>query len=194
MHSLELALSFGSASPEIIHGGLGRAHAYDNHTVKRCIGLTVSASIEPVPVGLAARCRNGAEATQLGQGRLQANPLRIVADEQQHLCGDAGLMPYGSSMEAAHSCVSRPRLNQPCRLVVSDAAGPCCDRSVRDQTVFACPRSYVTFAGLPGVPSGFIGVTFTSIFTKFNDKLSDGRSPPLLVENPLIMTFERVKV
>jgi hypothetical protein len=62
-------------------------------TTRYSIGLAVTAAIEPVAVGLATGCRDGAGATQLGQGCLRTDTLRIIADKEQHLGGCAGSHP-----------------------------------------------------------------------------------------------------
>ena len=54
----------------------------------RCVGVAVSGSGEPVPVGGAGRCGDRAGAAELGEGWVGADPLGVVAEHDGHLgCG-----------------------------------------------------------------------------------------------------------
>src|SRR3982750_2191674 len=46
--------------------------------------------IQPVPAGLAARGRDWAGTAELGEGGFGADPLRVIADEDEHLGCDPG--------------------------------------------------------------------------------------------------------
>jgi hypothetical protein len=64
---LGLALSLGRAPAHVVERWLVAAHAGDHDPVKGGVGLAVAGAVEPVPVGLAAGCRDRANAA-LGSG------------------------------------------------------------------------------------------------------------------------------
>src|SRR3712207_7121051 len=80
-----LVLPFGRAAPDVVDGGPVGAHAHDDDAVEGGIGLPVPAAVQPVPAGHAAGCRDRAGAAELGQGGFGMDPLRTVADENEHL-------------------------------------------------------------------------------------------------------------
>lgn len=47
----------------------------------------------PVPTGPAVRCENRAGAAEFGEGSFGADPLRFLADEDEHLRRDCGRLP-----------------------------------------------------------------------------------------------------
>src|SRR3712207_5336516 len=88
---LGLALPFVRPPLDVVEGRLVGAHAGDHHAVEGSVGLPVPAAVEPVPAGLAARGRDRAGAAQLGEGGLGADAFRVVANQEEHLHGGAGL-------------------------------------------------------------------------------------------------------
>jgi hypothetical protein len=71
------------------------AHANDDDAVQGCIGLPVTAAVQPVPGGFSARRRDRTGTAQLCKRRLRADPVRIVAHQKQHLCRCARGNPVG---------------------------------------------------------------------------------------------------
>src|SRR5689334_3157054 len=84
-NDLRLALSFSGTAADIVDRGLMAAHAHD--AVKGGVGLPVATAVEPVTGDLAARGGDRAGAAELGKGALGVDPLRVVADQDQHLRG-----------------------------------------------------------------------------------------------------------
>src|SRR5689334_4555973 len=78
---LGFALPLEGPSLDVVEGGLVAAHSHDDDAVEGCIGLAMVAAIETMPAGLAARGRNGADATQFGQRRLRADALRVISNK-----------------------------------------------------------------------------------------------------------------
>ena len=90
-NDLGLALSLRRAAPDIVDRGLMTAHAHDDHAVKGGVGLPVAAAVEPVAGNLATGGWDRAGAAELGKGALGVDPVRVVADQDQHLRGGACL-------------------------------------------------------------------------------------------------------
>src|SRR3954471_9158661 len=68
---LALRQSFGGAAGDVVDGGLGPAHAHDDHAVERGVGLPVPAAVEAVAaVGLAGPGRNRTGTAHLREGCL----------------------------------------------------------------------------------------------------------------------------
>src|SRR5215212_11945882 len=87
---LSLALPLGRAPPDVVDRGPMGPHPHDDDAVEGGIGLPMPAAVQPVPAGLPARGRDRADAAELGEGGLGADPLEVVADEDEHLRGRAG--------------------------------------------------------------------------------------------------------
>src|SRR5918994_7754514 len=86
---LRFRLPFARAPAYILEGRPVAAHAGDDEPVKGGVGLAAAATVEPVSDRLAARGWDRAGAAQLRERGLRTDPLRVVADEQQHLRGCA---------------------------------------------------------------------------------------------------------
>src|SRR5919202_5817228 len=82
---LPLALPLSGAAPDVVEGRLVGAHPHHDHAMEGGVGLPVPAAVQPVPAGLAARGRDRAGTAEFGKGGFGADPLRVIADEDQHL-------------------------------------------------------------------------------------------------------------
>lgn len=67
-----------------------RAHPNDGDTVERGVGLSVSTAVETLARGLAAGCRDGTDAAELGERGLGSDALWIVTENDQHLRDRSG--------------------------------------------------------------------------------------------------------
>jgi hypothetical protein len=105
-NNLRLALSFGRAASDVVDRGLVAAQAHDDHAVKGGVGLPVATPVEPVTGDLAARGGDRAGAAELGKGALGVYPLRVVADQDQHLGGGTCLDAIGLSLSRFSKMVS----------------------------------------------------------------------------------------
>ena len=75
-------------------GGLVPAHAHDDASVERGVGLAVAAAVEAVAsVGLAGPGRDGTGAAHLRERRFGADPVGVVAGGDEELAGDVGADP-----------------------------------------------------------------------------------------------------
>src|SRR3954453_10089977 len=88
-HDLRLRLPLARTPADIVEGRLVAAHAGDDDPEEGGVGPPVAAAVEPVAGRLAARGRDRAGAAQLRERGLRTDPLRVVADEQQHRRGRA---------------------------------------------------------------------------------------------------------
>lgn len=84
-HDLEFALSLLGFPYHVVLGGLVVAHAHQGDVIQGPVALTVTGSVQPVPVGLAAGCRQRAGAAELGEHRLGADSFRVVAADDGQL-------------------------------------------------------------------------------------------------------------
>ena len=94
-HDLGLALAFRHTAADVVDRGLMAPHAHDDHAVEGGVGLSVATAVEPVAGDLAARGGDRAGAAELGKRALGADPVRVVADQDQHLRGGACLDAIG---------------------------------------------------------------------------------------------------
>jgi hypothetical protein len=90
MYRLEAAdgfaagFAFGDAAGEVVAGASVPAQPRQSYAVKRRIGLSIAAAVQPATAGLARGCFQGVDAAQRGEGCLAAQSGGIVAggDEQ----------------------------------------------------------------------------------------------------------------
>ena len=66
------------------------AHSDDGHPVEGGIRLAIAPAVQPVSAGLATRGRHGADAAELCECGFGPDPLRIVAENDQHIGDGAG--------------------------------------------------------------------------------------------------------
>src|SRR4051794_23967329 len=88
-HDLRLRLPLARTPADIVEGRLVAAHAGDDDPVEGGVGPPVAAAVEPVAGRLAARGGDRAGAAQLRERGLRTDPLRVVAEEEQHRRGRA---------------------------------------------------------------------------------------------------------
>ena len=82
---LAFCQSLGEPFAEIGEGRRMAAQTYDDDTIEGRIGLSIAAAVQSMPARLAAGGGDRAGPAQFCKGRLRADVLRVVADEDQHL-------------------------------------------------------------------------------------------------------------
>ena len=86
--------AIGGASGDVVAGWLVESHADDDGSIEGGVGVSVTAPIEPMPAGGSpGRGRDRTGATQLRERGFGANPVGVIAEEDQHLGRDAGADP-----------------------------------------------------------------------------------------------------
>ena len=86
--------AIGGASGDVVAGWLVESHADDDGSIESGVGVSVTAPIEPMPAGGSpGRGRDRTGATQLRERGFGANPVGVIAEEDQHLGRDAGADP-----------------------------------------------------------------------------------------------------
>ena len=91
-------LTFGAAVGRTSHNVVDRwlvvPHADDDRPIEGGVGLAVTAPVEAVPPsGPPGRGGDGTRATELREGGLRANPLGVVAEDNQDLGRAVGAHP-----------------------------------------------------------------------------------------------------
>ena len=91
-------LTFGAAVGRTSHNVVDRwlvvPHADDDRPIEGGVGLAVTAPVEAVPPsGPPGRGGDGTRATELREGGLRANPLGVVAEDNQKLGRAVGAHP-----------------------------------------------------------------------------------------------------
>ena len=91
-------LTFGAAVGRTSHNVVDRwlvvPHADDDRPIEGGVGLAVTAPVEAVPPsGPPGRGGDGTRATELREGGLRANPLGVVAEDNQELGRAVGAHP-----------------------------------------------------------------------------------------------------
>ena len=85
-------------SRDVVEGRLVVPHADDNGAIEGRIGLSVPASIEAVPAGGdPRRSGDGTRATEFRKGGFRANPVGVIAEEDQHRRRGIGPHPEARS-------------------------------------------------------------------------------------------------
>ena len=78
--------AIGGASGDVVAGWLVESHADDDGSIEGGVGVSVTAPIEPMPAGGSpGRGRDRTGATQLRERGFGANPVGVIAEEDQHL-------------------------------------------------------------------------------------------------------------
>jgi hypothetical protein len=62
--------------------------------MQHTIGVTVTAAVEPMPISLARRGRNGSGPTQVGERTLRSETIRVVTGCDEQGGGDVGADPF----------------------------------------------------------------------------------------------------
>ena len=85
-------------SRDVVEGRLVVPHADDDGAIEGRIGLSVPASIEAVPAGGdPRRSGDGTRATEFRNGGFRANPVGVIAEEDQHRRRGIGPHPEARS-------------------------------------------------------------------------------------------------
>ena len=85
-------------SRDVVEGRLVVPHADDDGAIEGRIGLSVPASIEAVPAGGdPRRSGDGTRATEFRKGGFRANPVGVIAEEDQHRRRGIGPHPEARS-------------------------------------------------------------------------------------------------
>ena len=78
--------AIGGASGDVVAGWLVESHADDDGSIEGGVGVSVTAPIEPMPAGASpGRGRDRTGATQLRERGFGANPVRVIAEDDQQL-------------------------------------------------------------------------------------------------------------
>ena len=78
--------AIGGASGDVVAGWLVESHADDDGSIEGGVGVSVTAPIEPMPAGGSpGRGRDRTGATQLRERGFGANPVRVIAEDDQQL-------------------------------------------------------------------------------------------------------------
>ena len=70
--------------------------------MESCVGLTVSATVEPMPIGLAGGSRYGTDAAQGGEGCLGAKAVRVTPSSNEE--GRRRVWPYAEAIHQGWGC------------------------------------------------------------------------------------------
>ena len=90
--------AIGGASGDVVAGGLVVPHADDDGAIEGRIGLSVPAPIEAVPAGGdPRRSGDGTRATEFRKGGFRANPVGVIAEEDQQRRRGIGTHPEARS-------------------------------------------------------------------------------------------------
>ena len=82
------------AASHVFDGRLVESHADEHGSIEGGVGVSVTAPIEPMPAGgPPGRGRDRTGATQLRERGFGANPVGVIAEEDQHLGRGAGADP-----------------------------------------------------------------------------------------------------
>ena len=95
-------------SRDVVEGRLVVPHADDDGAIEGRMGVSVPASIEAVPAGGdPRRSGDGTRATEFRKGGFRANPVGVIAEEDQHRRRGIGPVLSGKT-GAVHSRAGRP--------------------------------------------------------------------------------------
>jgi hypothetical protein len=93
-HDLGRVLAFCTTASHVGPGSWIAAHPGQHDPVQSSVGLTVSATVQPVPAtGLAGTCRDRSDATQVRPRPLAVQPLRVVSCSHEQCCCSVGSDP-----------------------------------------------------------------------------------------------------
>ena len=82
------------ASCDVVDSRLVEPHTDDDSAIEGGVGLSVAAPIEAVPAGgHPGRSRDRTRATEFREGGFGANPVGVIAEDDQHLGGGVGADP-----------------------------------------------------------------------------------------------------
>ena len=106
------------AASHVFDGRLVEPHADEHGSIEGGVGLSVTAPIEPMPAGgPPGRGRDRTGAAQLRERGFGANPVGVIAEEDQHLGRGAGADPealtkrgrrLGREAHEGRCCTNRP--------------------------------------------------------------------------------------